>query len=109
MSQQGSINPFYKSREWLALRFRTLHRDGWRCVMCGASLKGKGNSRVDHIQTIIDRPDLKLDPNNVRSLCPACDNRRHSEKYTKVRDVAQVNVDGTPAGWFDGVMPEIQR
>lgn len=32
---------------------------------------------VDHIEELQDRPDLKLDPDNLRTLCKACHNKRH--------------------------------
>src|SRR5262245_13179941 len=73
-------DPFYSSRAWKALRIRTLHRQGWLCLWCGASLAGQGMARVDHIKPRHYFPGRALDPTNVRALCPACDNRRHAEK-----------------------------
>ena len=73
-------DPFYTSKEWRKLRQRVLHRDGHKCVGCGVSVQGKGMSRVDHILTRRERPDLAMEINNLRSLCPGCDNRRHRDK-----------------------------
>lgn len=101
----GSKNPFYQSRAWHALRGRALARDGYCCVLCGTCVRGKRKARIDHIHPIKTSPHLKLELTNVRTLCAACDNRRHREKYTEVRNVPQVNLDGTPAGWLDGALP----
>jgi hypothetical protein len=71
---------FYSSTEWATLRRRALERDRWRCVLCGANLHGFGRSRVDHIRPRDKAPELALVLENLRSLCPACDNARHAEK-----------------------------
>ena len=78
--QQGSADPFYSSRQWKEARYRALARASYRCEHCSKDLKGKGNSRVDHIETRKARPDLSLEPSNLRALCPSCDNKRHIEK-----------------------------
>jgi len=56
-----------------------------RCIgiagaVCGVSVPGKGESRVDHIKTRRDRPDLALVLGNLRTLCASCDNQAHREK-----------------------------
>ena len=60
--------------------WRLWDRDGWRCVLCRTSLHGLGRSRVDHIRTRHEAPELALVLANLRSLCPSCDNKRHAEK-----------------------------
>ena len=72
---------FYSSKEWRALRKQALVRDGYKCVMCGIDVSGWKKSRVDHILTRRERPDLELVLDNLRSLCVTCDNRRHAEKF----------------------------
>ena len=73
--------PFdYGSTQWKQARARALKRANYCCENCRASVRGKGMSRVDHRQTVKDRPDLALEPSNLRVLCAACDNRRHAEK-----------------------------
>ena len=71
---------FYDTPEWRSVRKAALSRDHWACTACGASLSGKGQSRVDHIQPLRTRPDLGLSLDNLRCLCPKCDNKRHGEK-----------------------------
>lgn len=73
-------DPFYLSESWRNLRGFVLRRDRWRCVLCGAKVHAKGASRVDHIKPRRERPDLSLDPANLRTLCTRCDNQRHAEK-----------------------------
>lgn len=89
---------FYSSPEWLSLRKQALRRDGYCCVKCGTSLRGKGRSRVDHIYPVKERPDLKLCLENLQSLCPKCDNQKHSEKAAKVAK-KPVNAEGYPEDW----------
>jgi len=73
-------DPFYRSKAWLGVRAQALKRDGYRCVICGADVRGKGQSRVDHIEPRRLRPDLALALSNLRTLCPTCDNQGHREK-----------------------------
>jgi 5-methylcytosine-specific restriction protein A len=42
------------------------------CTACQAEGRVTAASVVDHIKTIADRPDLRLDPSNLRSLCKPC-------------------------------------
>src|SRR5262249_31361145 len=72
--------PLYYSAEWRALRLWALERDGWACTVCGWSVRGPGMARVDHIETVEERPDLALCLDNVRTLCIEHDNQSHREK-----------------------------
>lgn len=90
---------FYKSREWKALRLKCLQRDGHRCVKCGADVRRLGASRVDHIETVKARPELAMVLSNLRTLCVACDAKRHSEKGGHNRSGPPrptIGVDGFP-------------
>lgn len=83
-----------------AIRILCFLRDDWRCVQCGwepymvtmfrdASMgvpptqrildelrlnyqAGARHLHADHIQTIDDRPDLRLELSNMQTLCNAC-------------------------------------
>jgi 5-methylcytosine-specific restriction protein A len=51
------------------------------CRFCAAEGLVVAAEVVDHIQTIADRPDLRLDDRNLRSLCAACHNRRTATEH----------------------------
>lgn len=90
-------DPFYQCAEWQALRLQALRRDRWRCVLCGASVATRGQSRVDHIQPRRVRPDLALVLSNLRTLCARCDNQRHAIDKS---DAVRVQMRGADAnGW----------
>ena len=65
----------YHTTDWEKTRRLVLERDGHACVLCGH--KG-GRLHVDHIVEVKDGGTD--DPANLRTLCPACDNRRHADK-----------------------------
>jgi 5-methylcytosine-specific restriction endonuclease McrA len=90
---------FYKSQEWKALRLAALKDCKYRCAACGRDLRGKGNSRVDHIKPVRTHPHLRLVLSNLRCLCPSCDNKRHSEKGRGGVEKVEIGIDGYPAGW----------
>ena len=92
-------DPFYSSRAWRALRYEILKRDRWHCVVCQASVRHKGTSRVDHILSRRTHPQLSLDPRNLRTLCTGCDAKRHHEKGGKHRERPEIALDGLPAAW----------
>jgi 5-methylcytosine-specific restriction protein A len=77
------MDRFYQSAAWRALRLQCLIRDKFRCVVCGRSVRGKGNARVDHIKPRSTHPHLALVLSNIRALCPEHDNQGHSEKGAK--------------------------
>lgn len=57
-----SVDPFYSSHEWYALKKVVLNRDK-RCVKCGSTQ----SLRVDHV---INRANGGTDePNNLQVLC----------------------------------------
>lgn len=86
---------FYTSMAWRKMRAQIRKRDRYKCHICGADVRGPGKSRVDHIQTVKDRPDLRLSPSNLRTLCVPCDNARHAEKNRNV-DFTRTNESGLP-------------
>lgn len=49
-------------------RTLVLRRDGYRCVLCGASEK----LEVDHIKSYSHYPELCFDLSNGRTLCREC-------------------------------------
>lgn len=61
--QRASARDRGYDREWdkLAAEHRRAHP---RCVECGAPV-----GAVDHIIPVSERPDLRLEPSNLQSLC----------------------------------------
>ncbi len=56
--------------DWEALRRRFLQAHP-RCEICDAQAR-----EVDHIQSVAERPDLRLSWPNLRALCKPCHSRR---------------------------------
>lgn len=113
MAQPRRANGFYDTPQWKALRRLALIRDGYCCVICRRDVSGKGNARVDHIQSIDDWPDLALVLSNLRTLCAEHDNQAHREKRKhkgEARDARFVvrgcDADGMPVDsthpWLKG-------
>lgn len=53
-----------------SLRYDIMHRDGFRCVLCGASANEGVQLHVDHIVPIAKGG--KSTPDNLRTLCERC-------------------------------------
>lgn len=73
---------FYQSREWKELRELALIRDNYECVMCKAQGRVTTNKErkldVDHIISIEERPDLRLDLDNLQVLCVPHHNQKEN-------------------------------
>ena len=91
---------FYGSKEWKDLRVQALVRDGYRCVLCGISIAGYKQSRVDHVIPRKQRPDLALVLGNLRSLCVPCDLRHDAARPGSLGKAVALPVDtnGFPIG-----------
>ena len=61
-----------------SLRYQILHRDHFRCTICGASADEGAKLEVDHIKPI--SKGGKTEPNNLRTLCQSC-NRGKRDRY----------------------------
>jgi len=53
-----------------ALRYEILHRDGFKCQLCGASMKDGATLHVDHIIPV--SKGGKTEKSNLRTLCDRC-------------------------------------
>ena len=73
------IDPQYeRSLMTDSMRYDILKRDGFRCVLCGASAKDGAKLHVDHIFPV--SKGGKTEPDNLRTLCESC-NRGKGAKY----------------------------
>lgn len=88
---------FYNSKEWKRKREKILERDHYECQECrerlrvaaarGKRLYGKDAkirraTEVHHKKELKDYPQLRLDDENLVSLCVKCHNDKHG-RYTK--------------------------
>lgn len=86
-------DPFYRSLTWRQLRGAALRRDRWRCVVCGQRAVV-----VDHIASRRNGGPDAL--SNLRSLCPACDNRVKEDQHGNRRShgiLAGCDASGVPS------------
>ena len=90
MRMGKETDPFYGTDAWKRARGRALERDRYSCVECrkaGRRITLENGLRVPvpaemvhHIQSIQERPDLRLTLSNLISLCNSCHAEAHPEK-----------------------------
>lgn len=68
---------FYKSTKWKAKRERILKRDEYICRECKRYGRTTGATTVHHVYPLEQRPELKLNTNNLISLCSKCHDKMH--------------------------------
>ena len=79
----GSAHSRGYDRKWSKLRDQTVIESDFKCQSCGRFVvlrkkEATGNmqvARVDHIKSIKEAPELRLDESNLRCLCESCHNR----------------------------------
>jgi 5-methylcytosine-specific restriction endonuclease McrA len=88
---------FYNSKAWknMSYQYRLNNPCCEHCLKRGII---KQANVVDHVQEIRFHWDLRLDTNNLQSLCHSCHNTK-TEKERKKREMKPLNVDG--AGFSD--------
>ncbi|RRJ14944.1 HNH endonuclease, partial [Pseudomonas aeruginosa] len=60
---------FYNSKSWEDVRQQVLKRDNYECTWCREEGRVTTDKlEIDHIEELQDRPDLKLEPDNLRTL-----------------------------------------
>lgn len=64
------------SWEWQQLRPAILERDGYECQIRTEGICTGYATTVDKIVPAARRPDLALDPANLRAACDACNERK---------------------------------
>lgn len=75
---------FYKSNKWIKKRKEIIERDNNECQHCkakGYATVGQLNRLdVHHIKHLEDHWELRLDDDNLITLCSSCHNEQHPEK-----------------------------
>ena len=70
--KKKKFRDFYRSPEWLSVRYAALKKHGRICAVCGA-VPGPGVAiHVDHIKPRSRFPNLALEIDNLQVLCAAC-------------------------------------
>jgi len=77
------IAEFYKSKEWQILRQQALIKDKGLCQDCLEKKKISMATEVDHIIPVKVRWDLRLNLDNLRSLCHRCHMKKTAEDKKK--------------------------
>jgi 5-methylcytosine-specific restriction endonuclease McrA len=72
------MDNFYKTTAWKNKRNRILRRDKYMCQECKRYGKATPATTVHHIEQLEYKPKLKLDSNNLVSLCSKCHNKMHN-------------------------------
>lgn len=72
---------FYKTTAWKKKRWEILARDNHECQVCKTEGRFAPANTVHHIKHVEDRPDLALVDDNLVSVCAACHNREHPERF----------------------------
>jgi len=75
---------FYRSWEWLEVRYKVLKKYGPKCMCCGSSHK----IVVDHIKPRRIYPELELEEDNLQVLCALCNRGKSYKDETDFRDLA---------------------
>ncbi len=80
--------------DWQRLRRRKLQVDPL-CEDCRSRGRATLAEEVDHIQTIANRPDLRLVWDNLQSLCGRCHRAKTASQRTG-KPMRGCGLDGTP-------------
>lgn len=84
-TNRAKSDQFYRSIEWMRLRYRALRRDRGRCQYCGRSAKDGVVLHVDHIKPKSRFPKLALVLSNLQVLCASCNYGKGAHDQTDWR------------------------
>lgn len=83
---KGGITPErqkqYSRSAWKKIKREVLERDKHTCQRCGCRPEGKRAIHAHHIKSWDEYPALRLDANNIVTLCRACHRWVHSKANT---------------------------
>lgn len=75
---------FYKTKNWIEKRKKILRRDEYLCANCRRFGRTIQATTVHHIYPFELYPELKLESNNLISLCEKCHNEMHDRENHKL-------------------------
>jgi 5-methylcytosine-specific restriction enzyme A len=84
-ARPAGLQSFYSSARWKALRAYKRRQDPL-CELCKAQGRIKAAEQVDHIEPLVERPDLAMVLENLRSLCMSCHSRRTMTDQHRLRN-----------------------
>src|SRR3990167_8141986 len=82
---ETKVHQFYESYEWKRLRYETLMKQGRKCKMCGITPAMGAVLNVDHIRSIKNHWERRLDPANLQVLCGDCNHGKGNWDQTDWR------------------------
>jgi 5-methylcytosine-specific restriction protein A len=92
---------FYKTPAWKRKRLIILRRDGYLCRECKRYGKTTEATTVHHAKPLELYPELRLNNQNLLSLCAACHDKMHdriSNELTMLglEWIKRLGIDNTP-------------
>lgn len=88
-------NLFYKSKQWERKRENVLKRDRYECRECKRYGKVTGAQMVHHVKPFEQYPELKLENNNLISLCNKCHGSMHDRTTNELTDKGRQWIERT--------------
>lgn len=94
---------FRKTSAWTCMREKILARDGYRCRLCEMEQEERrynpGRLSVHHIEPLAQRWDLRLDEDNLLTLCDGHHAQAERGAYQRelLHELAKAPPGGTPS------------
>lgn len=92
--KQG-LSDFYNKQAWKSKRVAILKRDNYKCRECKRFGRVTGADTIHHALPLEIRPDLKLNNNNLVSLCNECHEAMHNKFDNKLSKLGAWWMDRT--------------
>lgn len=78
--RRGSSSARGYDAAWRKLRLVALLRDNYLCQICLKDDRPTPARDVDHILTVAEHPELRLELDNLQSLCSTCHKKKTYEE-----------------------------
>jgi 5-methylcytosine-specific restriction enzyme A len=95
------MNDFYKSKRWKKKREHILIRDEYLCRECQRYGKATPATTVHHVIPIEQNKSLKLNSDNLISLCDKCHNAMHDRGSNRLTELGQQ--------WVERISPLLMK